>query len=521
MTERHWWERLSAWTAVVGLSAGTLAAVIAWARRDSFWEDEIIAVTHGLQPLPLFFSEILRNEIHPFFYFLLLKFWAAIDFGSDQWILLSSLVGSLASAAFIIYVARRLYGTRVALWTGALFCALTPFLYAASNLRMYGIVSGFAMACWLANREFLRTGSLKWLAGIVVLQVIHTYTHAIGFYFVAFIALAAAVDQLRALDKRRAWLWIGAQAVTLAFMLPVIASALVRGTEPLPPPTLMSLARYPIQLVSAFHPGPFPELTRIAGTISFAVLLLFGLINRSGRIMVLLIACGALFACVVVGSFGKPMFKPPVFTANLIPFLALGAALGIDQIRGNALRLVAVTYVTAASVYVLAWASRVEVAQNYQPAGRYLAAHAKPDDVVVVANLTVYWGIMRYAVAPRWGKPLSIMPLQSNEAWTSLKAKLGPDLTEFLGLNPESDHVDAGGVRYVNGTNAEHLTQQAPRVWVVHRANYKETVRLSVPVKTTEVVWFGRELSISRVEPDAEGSRLLPNPEGRPVSAPR
>lgn len=49
---------------LLALMSGLVAAALYWWSRGSLWEDEIIAITHGLQPLLGFFVEVLRNEIH-------------------------------------------------------------------------------------------------------------------------------------------------------------------------------------------------------------------------------------------------------------------------------------------------------------------------------------------------------------------------------------------------------------------------------------------------------------------------
>ena len=55
---------------VFGIAMGCVGALYFCSRRGSLWEDEIIAITHANQSLPAFFIEILRNDIHPPFYFL-------------------------------------------------------------------------------------------------------------------------------------------------------------------------------------------------------------------------------------------------------------------------------------------------------------------------------------------------------------------------------------------------------------------------------------------------------------------
>lgn len=492
------------------LVLGLISAATVWWNRGSLWEDEIIAITHGLQPFPEFFIEILRNDIHPFFYFLLLKIWTSFNYGSDGWALASSLVSALCSAAAIAYVTFRTYGQQASLWATTLFCVLPTFASSAGNLRMYGLVPCMAVLCWFANREFLGSGRVRWVWILILVQVMQTYTHAIGFFFAAFFALAALVEQWDLIDRRRLRVWAGAQFICLVSMLPVVASALVRGTEPLSAPSLFSLVSYPAQVVSVWGSTSDP-MTFAGGSATFAFLLLFGLNDTRGRIPVLVISCGALLACIVVSSFGKPMFKPPVFTANLVPFLVIGAAVGIVKTQWISLRAVAFACTIFMSISTLLWAQDFRIAGNYQSAARYLVTHTRPGDIVIVPNVSMFWGIARYAVGPAWGHPLDVMPLQSNEAWTKLKARLGGEWVDLLNLTPATDYVDSRQVRYVIGNEAKVHTLNARQVWIVHRDGYKETVRLGIPVMVEKVSWFG-ELSVSLGRPSPTGATLVSNP---------
>lgn len=496
---------------LVALIAGMTSAIFFWWSRGSLWEDEIIAITHGLQPFPGFFVEVLRNDIHPFFYFLLLKIWTAPNLGSDSWALASSLVSGFISAAVFWFITLRVHGQRAAIWAVALYCVLPSTVAAAGNLRMYALVPGIAMACWYANREFLRTGQPKWIVGLVVLQFLQTYSHAIGFFFAAFFALAALLEQKDNADRRRLTLWLAAQVISLLLMLPVVGSALVRGTEPLPVPSLLSLLTFPAHLISGGQTSGFP-LALEYGEVTFFFLLAFALCHKPSRITVLVIPCGALLACVLISSMGKPMFKPPVFSANLLPFLVFGAAAAISNASRLSLRLIAVGYTIFLSTSLLLWISNQHSSGNYQPAASHIVANSKPGDVVVIPNVSVYWGIMRYAVDSDWGRPLTTMPIKSNEAWSKLKIKLGPHLVQLLELNPKTDYIEHNGVRYVIGTEARHHLENTSRAWVVHRLNYKESVHLGTPMTVEDTIWFGNELSVSKLRSASSGQTFISNP---------
>ena len=131
---------------VLALVVGATGAIRYWAQRRSLWEDEVIAITHAFLPLPGFFVEVLRNDVHPFLYFLFLKAWSAFSFGSDRWVLASSLACAFASLLTLSWVAYRVHGVRAALWCAAIFAVLPNFAWAAGNLRMYAAIPALTAA---------------------------------------------------------------------------------------------------------------------------------------------------------------------------------------------------------------------------------------------------------------------------------------------------------------------------------------------------------------------------------------
>lgn len=493
--------------AMVGIVSGIGKALHAWSARSSLWEDEIIAITHGLQPLPFFFVEILRNDIHPFLYFFVLKGWSAINFASDSWALSSSLAAALLSAAVVFAVGAREAGLRAGLLATAAFCVLPTFAWAASNLRMYGLVPGIAVAAWYANREYLRSGKARWAGGFLALQLMLGFCHAIGFFFAAFVAAAALVSEWRNSDRRSLRSWFLLQVLCGIVFLPLMVSAIVRGTEPLGAPSLYSVISYPAAVTSVWGSGQ-----TVLGGLTFVFLLALGFAHRPSRPTLLVLPVGCLLVAICAGMLGKPMFKPPVFTAHLVPFLALGAGAGVAASSIRSVKIVASCCLAAMAVTIWAKPQYRQSEENYAPAAQFIRSRVADGDVVVIPNVSVYWGILRYAVDPRWGRPLDVMPLKSNEAWAGLIHRLGSDWASRLGLRPSRDYVERNGVKFVIGTDAIRHTEAEQRVWIVHRSNYQERVRLGSPVVVTDVTWFGRELSVTRAASNQAGAFVVGNP---------
>ena len=502
--------RLEVALCVLTIAVGIVAATAFWLARDSLWEDEIIAITHGLQPLPSFFVEMLRNDIHPFVYFLLLKGWAAVAPGSDRWALASSLLFALLSAACLYHVTARHFGQRAALWACALFCILPNYAWAAGNLRMYSLLPGLAVLTWHLNMRQLSEASAGRGMIMLLVQMLLGYIHAIEVLFLALIALTALWMSVPKLTRANCWSWLRWQALACVLLLPLPLSALFRGTEPLSATTWGSTFAAPAQLVVGWSQSGDPGALA-AGSLIFVLLLAAASVTPKGRRLAIGIPVVGLAAALLIGLLGKPLFKPPVFTANLMPFLVMAAGAGFSALPTLWLRGLAMLSLSLLAVVSVPWSQSLIPQNNYEPAARHLVAHVRAGDVVLVPNVSVYWGMLRYAVGPQWGEPLTTLP-PSNEAWTRLKQKLRPTWVERLRLDPRTDTVRHADVDYIVGESALAQRPFAGRVWVVQRARYQSLVQLSQPTTSSSVTWFGEELSINLLETDAAGKMKHANP---------
>lgn len=499
--------------APVGLIlCGLLNAFLYWWQRHSLWEDELIALTHTLQPLPQFFVGVVRNDMHPFVYFLLLKVWGVPAPGSDGWMLASSLFLGLACVGFIAFIGLRLGGRSVGLWAAGLFAILPNFAWAAGNLRMYTFVPLLALALWFGQRTYLRTGSHPALLIGVLSALALVWTHAIQFFFVFFIVAAVALECRGDLFSRQRRAWWAVQVLTLLAALPMVGNALVRGTEPLPASDLGLLLLAPAQLFSGWALTDDPAALAAGGLI-FVVLLALGLRTPTGRFLALVACCAPVFTAIAVGVLGKPMFKPPVFVANAVPFLVLAAALGIAHLQGRGVRWGVGVFAVALAAASVPWSARLLPDENFGPAGRYLAQHMQPGDVVAVPRTSVFWGVMRYAAGPRWGAPLQSLP-PSNPQWVGIERRISPVWQERLGLAPRQNVLLVDGKTYVHGRDAVLPPDFEGSVWVVHRKRYPDQVNMDQPVAERQVVWFGDELSVTRAVRDPAGRRQVANPPG-------
>ena len=493
------------------LLVGCAAVLHYTSLRGSLWEDEIIALTHTFQPLPSFFVGVMRNDIHPFFFFLVLKGWMVFAPASAPWALASSLAFTLLSVAVIYCVSRAVHGAQAALWAVVIYLLLPTTAWAAGNLRMYALMPALVVAVWYLNLRFLRAPTRWSGCALLLLQLCTAYTHAIAFIFVAFIALSVLIGELRSGPRTALRPWLALQVLAGVLMLPLPMSALVRGTEPLAPSQLDSFYTTFAQTVAVNTGEP---LLLCAGLLVFAMLVALAMQGRTARITTLGLPVGVLLVTIGIGFLGKPMFKSPVFSANLLPFLAIGAGAGVATLLREQRRTAAA--LACAGVALLACitipvSSKLIPEQNYQAAASYLSGQVQRGDTVVVPHLSVYWAVMLYSTHRTWGEPLAVRPAD-NPQWQKITQKLGPALAGRLGLIPGAPYVDFQGVRYCTGTDATACTRGAARVFIVDRRTYNNGVQLATPMRPLRTAYFSNELAVTELRHDPQGSAQFDNP---------
>jgi uncharacterized membrane protein len=498
---------------LMAILVGLAAMVIYFAMRGSLWEDELIALTHTFQPLPTFFVEILRNDIHPFFYFLVLKGWMLLSPGSSSWALANSFAATLLSAVVVYRVGRAISGTSAALWATAIFVLLPTTVWGAANLRMYGLMPAMLVGVWYLNVRFLQHPSRWGGVALVLLGICTAYVHAIAFIFVFFIVVAVAIEQFKAVSRTTFRNWFLLQVVAGMAMLPLPGIALMRGTEPLPASSWDSLLMILGQTVAGNGGGPYRGILMWAGLVVFLSLLYFALQSKRWRVPVLVIPVGVLMAVYIIGFLGKPIFKSPPFSAALLPFLALGAGAGIAQIMTLPRRLpaaFAATFIVALAAVTIPWSGKLLSFGSYEAAAAEVKKNAVAGDVVIIPHLSVYWGVLFFAEGADWGLPLEVRA-PDNPQWRKVTDKLGPELAATLSLLPKTQFVEFNGIRYCIGTDVVACASGARRAWVVDRRSYNNGVEFGHPMAPRKSVYIN-ELVVTELASSEQGQKRFDNP---------
>ncbi len=185
-------------------------------------------------------------DVHPPGFFAMLHGWMVIAGRSEFALRYLSLVFSVLTVALLVRFGRRMDGWRVGLTAGWL-AALSPFYVAyAQEVRMYAVVTFFALASIYFQWEIIfgrRASVRRNTVFYAIATVAALYTH----YFTLFLLAAENVLWLgwtvfRRRQKLRWQVWLGGQLAVLALFSPQlwIASRQIAGyaNPNLQPPTL-------------------------------------------------------------------------------------------------------------------------------------------------------------------------------------------------------------------------------------------------------------------------------------------
>ena len=206
-----------------------LAAALRFYRlgAQSLWSDE----GNSLALAQAGFAEIAARtafDIHPPFYYWLLKIWLAL-FGSSEFAArsLSAMLGVLL-VALVFRLGARFFGPKAGA-AAAFMAAISPFqVYYAQEARMYMLLAALSSFLFLVSGFLFyqsppktrnlkpKTKNLK--LAYVIIATLGLYTH----YAFPVVLLVINLTAMAALwsNKRRLWRWLALQLVPLALYLP-------------------------------------------------------------------------------------------------------------------------------------------------------------------------------------------------------------------------------------------------------------------------------------------------------------
>jgi mannosyltransferase len=208
------------WPIVAISGLAFLLRMINLAQRP-MWYDEAFAVLYSEKSLgTMLYGTVTRvqgaaADVHPLFFYSMLHFWMQLLGQSPVAVrLLSVLLGT--ATVFIAYLlAKRLYGTKVAL-AAALIVAVAPFhIYYSQEARMYALLGFAAMSMtYFFVRAWTEGGRASWI-GFGICGALTLYAHNLGIMFLA------------GLDAWVLWAWYRSQADRRRTLLPHLLAHLL------------------------------------------------------------------------------------------------------------------------------------------------------------------------------------------------------------------------------------------------------------------------------------------------------
>lgn len=481
--------------AAIAIFIGLAASIHAFHSVPGFWEDEFYQVTFANESISKFIFAVARLDIHPFFHYLQLKVWAEF-FPSDKGLLANSLFWHFISCGVIFYVGRAWRGVLVGLLAVAFYVLIPQVVWASATLRMYTLIPALAVGAWWLNVRALSKDSVskrEWL-GIVAIELALAYSHAIAFFFVPWIALAAAMQVSDTRRNPAPWhRWFILHGIVGILLLPLALMAAFRTGIPgnrAPEENI-------VFAIGAMLAGWGMKSLLIRGVAAafYGAVVMLGLRDRADRPLTLWLLLGPLVAGLAVTFLVAPMFKVPVYASVLLPFAALVLASALTRLQGAVCHWLPILIVVVLAMAVFPTTEilfKDRTTNPWELVANEVKARAMPGDVVVVPKAYEYWAVMRYAVGPQWGAPSEVLPVP-NERWESLMQRLGPALTNFLGLLPKTNKIESAGITYVIGEEAVAETRGASRAWVIHTRSYAVPVKIADGYGKSALVWQGEQ----------------------------
>ena len=421
-----------------------------WVRTPiDFWEDEIIAATHAVQPFWQVIIDSLRNDTHPPLYFLQLHVWALFGH-SDFWLMLNSVAWSLAALGSVWWVVKSQYGDRVALFAAAIFSILPSPVYMAAQLRMSGMHTTLIVwAYYLGSQIFgegRATKATLIFQGALLFSIVNI--HAIGFLAVllnGMYALYLTMSQPR--DRRKLGFWVTLYGIAAICAVPWLISGMLHDANLHEESGFNGL----LNVLSSTVIGIIDVMgqpLRIFGAVIYLAVATLGILSQRTRALTCTFLILPIVLSILTALVLTPIFKWNIFSTIEAPFIALVLALLVADTLGRHSPRIILSGLCVIALLGVSVATRLTFIESsgYRYLARFIRANYQAGDIVYVPQQSNFWGLAWYLEGPEWGSPLTVAAPPSAQ-WQSLYAKLGQHLVAVLGLMPKTQMLRGHGVK--------------------------------------------------------------------------
>lgn len=420
------------------------------------WGDEGWSIYFATLDLP-HLLEMTARDIHPAFYYVLLKVWVALVGPTPVAVRLLSVFAGTLAVPLIFLLGRRTLGPAPAMMA-ALLLALSPFhVYYSQEVRMYGLVMllGLASTC-LAVRlaESERAGAGLW-AAYVCLVALAVYTQ----YYAVFIPLAQTLSVFAGEVRRRGSApfgpfflrWMAAQAAWLVLFAPWLFYAgtqlqsYVAGKVSIEGYSSLGLVEFLARYLGAFALGQLVPAPLYWASGLFVALALLGaltpFLRRSSALLLLLLylLVPLLGGWLINLRFPfAPSYVERTLLLALPPYvLLIGAGLAyLWQLRRRErwaalLAPAAISVSLALLIVPLIGFYRTSryPEQDYRPLAARIAALGRPQDVIICSY---QWQVGYFISYLREPHPQMYVVPGWGEQWAADPGKMSGDLETLL-----------------------------------------------------------------------------------------
>lgn len=173
--------------------------------HQNLWFDETYSVALARTD----FSELIQYasaDVHPLFYYILLKLWSVIAGTSILSLRLFSVVGAQALAILGLTHIRRDFGARTGFWYSFIIYTLAAVVRYAGEIRMYTWLPFFATLTAIYAYRLYQTQKPKDYILFVLMSLCTAYTHYFGLVFVCLVNALLFFSILLGRKKKRFYL---------------------------------------------------------------------------------------------------------------------------------------------------------------------------------------------------------------------------------------------------------------------------------------------------------------------------
>ena len=360
----------------------------------SVWEDEAFSAFVANSESLSVMNDIIKGDVHPPFYFFILKIWTGF-FGATEWGLRSlSLLFGLLGAVGLYFCAKTIFSARAGFW--AIFIlGLSPFFTAqAVHARMYSMVFCFCACCFLWGGLCLKSPRFFYFISFVISCIALSYSQYTGILCAGGFTFAGLFLSWKEKTTPLRWFIGGCVSFSaIILLLPFLINQLDNPRSL----NLIHLHSFSfwhfatmINLINPFAHKP-DSIMEWGGALLICFLIasgffrvVFPLNKMSWKPLWILVSFALILLFFVTASFISPIVNMRTLII-FMPFLAILAGCGVSGLP-PVIRLVSGVLVFSLWVSIYGGLAQYKSHENYRQAAEYIQSNSDQTSMVVISN---------------------------------------------------------------------------------------------------------------------------------------